>query len=369
MSARRSHKVVAALALGLGTALVCGQDPEVDAARLVVADLASESWPDRIAASMELSELAKRLDPATALQTLEAALRAWMEHRAADEESRGDLSEVLARFELEAMQAFFNAPRAGLGITYDPAPTARGVRLGATVEGFDAHGKLRAGDVVLALSGASVEAGSMDLPVAIASHLPGEECVISLLRNGEPMDLTVVLGRRENLNSVRRLEDPVLRRAWALRMERVRGDRDHRKLDADGARSVVVVPPATGVSRFRAVEADVALGGQPGQYASRRAGVVAQVMPGNDTQSVLKAELSRLNGELARVVRRAIDIEETVRQMELEIRMIADTVQGREHASTLRARIAELRKELGPLQMEQTRLMQERTRVIQALSQ
>lgn len=373
MTAGRSNKLFAALALGLGAALVSAQDPEpqpdVEAVRAIVGNLASASWPERIAASMELSDLARSLDPATSLATLEAALADWLATHRDDEASAGDHAEVLARFELEAMHAFLNAPRAGLGITYDTTPTARGVRLGATVEGFDCHGKLRGGDIVLELSGAPVEAGSMDLPVAIASHLPGEVATISILRNGEPMVVDVILGEREQLNSVRRLEDTVLRRAWALRMERVRGERDRSKLDADAARSVAIVPPATGVSRFRATEADVSLGGQPGQYTARRAGVVAQMPPNGDNQSVLRQELSRLNGELARVVRRAIDIEETVRQMETEIRMTADTLEGRAYAGRLRARITELRQELGPLQQEQTKLMQERTRVLRALSQ
>lgn len=374
MTSWRQRQSAAACALLVAT--VCGfaqeaQGPNADleAARAAVADLASESWLDRTAASDVLEQLARALRADTALRTLETALADWLADRGASTDGEGDRAEVLARFELEAMEAFFNAPRAGLGITYDATPTTRGVRLGNTVERFDAHGKLRAGDVVLALSGSPVESGSMDLPVAIASHLPGEETVISLLRNGEPMEVAVTLGRRENLQTVRRLEETVLRRAWTIRMDRLRGGGNLGRLDTDLARSIVTAPPSASMTRLRAAEADVALGGQPGQYAARRAGVVAQVAPGNDAQAVIRAELSRLNRDLASVVRRAIEIEESVRRLELDIRATADTVDGRATADTLRTRITSLREELGPLQREQTRLMQERVRLIQALSQ
>lgn len=374
MTSRRQRQSAAACALFVAAA--CGfaqQAPvptaDLEAARAAVADLASESWLDRTAASDVLEQLARALRADTALRTLETALADWLADRGASPDGEGDRAEVLARFELEAMEAFFNAPRAGLGITYDATPTTRGVRLGNTVERFDAHGKLRAGDVVLALSGSPVESGSMDLPVAIASHLPGEETVISLLRNGEPMEITVTLGRRENLQTVRRLDESVLRRAWTIRMDRLRGGGNLGRLDTDLARSIVTAPPSASMTRLRAAEADVALGGQPGQYAARRAGVVAQMAPGNDAQAVIRAELSRLNRDLASVVRRAIEIEESVRRLELDIRATADTVDGRATADTLRTRITSLREELGPLQREQTRLMQERVRLIQALSQ
>lgn len=368
---RQSATVCALLAAAAGgfAQEAPGPTTDLEAARAAVADLASESWLDRTAASDVLEQMARALRPDTALRTLETALADWLADRGASPDGLGDRAEVLARFELEAMQAFFNAPRAGLGITYDATPTARGVRLGNTVERFDAHGKLRAGDVVLALSGSPVESGSMDLPVAIASHLPGEETVISLLRNGEPMEVTVTLGRRENLQTVRRLEETVLRRAWTIRMDRLRGGGNLGRLDTDLARSIVTAPPLASMTRLRAAPADVALGGQPGQYAARRAGVVAQVAPGNDTQAVIRAELSRLNRDLAGVVRRAIEIEESVRRLELDVRATADTADGRATADKLRARITEFREELGPLQREQTRLMQERVRLIQALSQ
>lgn len=342
------------------------ESPESEAAREAVAALASERWPDRISASADLLELARSIDPADALGVLEQALADWMSDPSRDD---GDRAEVLARFELAAAEAFFNGPRAGLGITYDTAPTSRGVRLGDTVEGFDAHGTLRSGDIVLSLSGTPIEASSMDLPVAIASHLPGEACVISLLRNGEPMEVTVRLGRRDDLNAARRLNEPVLRRAWALRMNRLRGVEDRAALDADLARSLSVAPPSASPTRVRATSADVALGGEPGNTTGRRVGVMAQYVGGNSDQAAVRAELTRINGELAQVVRRSIDIEETVRQLIVEVRMTADTVDGRAHADRLRERISQLRQELAPLQQEQTRLMQERVQLIRALSQ
>lgn len=340
--------------------------PEADAAREAVAALASESWGDRIAAHETLLDLTRSMEPAKALTVLEQALEGWL---GSESRGDGDRAEVLARFELAAEEAFFSAPRAGLGITYDTAPTSRGVRLGDTVEGFDAHGTLRGGDIVLSLSGTPIEAESMDLPVAIASHLPGEECVIALLRNGEPMEVSVRLGRRDDLNAARRLSEPVLRRAWTLRMNRLRGTEDRVALGFDQARSITVAPPSANPSRIRVSSADVSLGGEPGTSTAREAGVVAQFIDGSNNQAAVRAELSRVNGELARVVRRSIDIEETVRQLIVEVRMTADTVDGRAHAEKLQTRISELRQQLAPLQQEQTRLMQERVQLIRALSQ
>lgn len=334
-----------------------------------ISRLASERWSERIAASADLMELARGMEPERAIRTLEAALGDWLAQHADDPRRDGDLAEVLARFELAAMDAFFSAPRAGLGITYDTTPTTRGVRLGGTVRGFDAYNKLREGDIVLAFSGSPVESGSMDLPVAIASFLPGETSVITLVRSGEEMRVEVELGTREDLRSARPLQDPVLRRAWAMRMDRLRGDGVQGRLDADGVRSVVTAPPSASAVRVRAIAADVSLGGEPGEMAARQAGVVAQGMPGNDPQRQIQAQLTELNAELARVVRRSIDIEETIRQIEVELRMTADTVEGRALRDELGKRLVQLRQELVPLQQEQTRLMQERVALIRALSQ
>ncbi|MFI4917363.1 MAG: hypothetical protein ACIAS6_12765 [Phycisphaerales bacterium JB060] len=369
MAGSRGHLVAALCTLGVGVGIALGGQsptPEAAAAREAVDALASERWPDRIEASSTLLELARSMEPAESLTVLESALLEWL---AEGDAAEGDRAEVLARFELVAAEAFYNAPRAGLGITYDTTPTSRGVRLGDTVEGFDAHGTLRGGDIVLSLSGTPIEAGSMDLPVAIASHLPGETCVISLLRNGEPMEVSVRLGNRAQLNAARQLNDPVLRRAWTLRMNRLRGAEERIVLDGDAARSVTAAPPSVGAGRIRASAAEVALGGQPGGNTARRAGVVAQIEGRNGNQAAVRAELTRVNGDLARVVRRSIDIEETVRQLMLEVRMTADTADGRAHADRLRERITELRAELAPLQREQTRLMQERVQLIRALSQ
>lgn len=337
-------------------------------ARDAVSRLASEKWSERIAASGDLIDLARGMDPELALRVLENALSDWIAEHADDPDRDGDLAEVLARFELAAMDAFMNAPRSGLGITYDTTPTTRGVRLGGTVRGFDAYDKLREGDIVLAFSGSPVESGSMDLPVAIASFLPGETSLITLVRGGEEMQVEVELGTREDLRSARPLQDPVLRRAWAMRMDRLRGEGERGRLDADGVRSVVTAPP-TASARVRAIAADVSLGGEPGEMAARQAGVVAQGMAGNDPQRQIQAQLTQLNAELARVVRRSIDIEETIRGIEVELRMTADTVEGRALRDQLGKRLVELKQELVPLQQEQTRLMQERVALIRALSQ
>ncbi|MEQ8845203.1 MAG: PDZ domain-containing protein [Phycisphaerales bacterium] len=344
-------------------------DRDAQLAREAVERLTSDAWTERIDASATLLELARSIDGERSLAVLEDALQAWLATTKDDADSTGDVAEVFARFEFAASEAFYNSPRAGLGITYDQSPAEIGVRLGGTVPGFDAHEKLRSGDIVLSLSGIPIEGGTPDLPVAIASHQPGEQAEIELIRDGERTSVMVTLGRREDLNSARRLDEPVLRRAWAMRMDRLRGLSDRQRLNTEAPRLVLEAPQPNSPSRVRPRLADISLGGEPAMNAARRAGVVAQVLPGTDPQSAVRAELSRVNADLARVVRRAIDLEESIRQMELELRMVPDTVEGRAYAQRLRDRVSQLRRDLAPIQQEQTRLMQERVKLIQALSQ
>ena len=362
--------VVACSALCTGSAIASAQPADSDEiARDAVARLASDSWQARIGASETLLELADTLDASTALSTLERALESWIEQSRGSEAHEGDLAEVLARFEFAAINAFFKGPRAGLGITYDQSPSSTGVRLRGTVQGCDAYEKLRDGDIVLSISGIPVESGSLDLPVAIASHLPGEEALIKLVRGGEVMEVAVTLGRRADLNSARRLNQPVVRRAWALRLDRLRGDPSQARLDTDVSRVVVEAPDFESPSRARPRLADVSVGGTPGMLAARPAGVVAQVAPGNNNQAAVRAALRRVNSDLARVLREIRAIETSIASADLELRMTADTVEGRAYAEQLRARVIELRSELGPLQQEQVSLMRDRVRLMQALSQ
>lgn len=342
------------------------QTPEDEAAREAVAALASENWPDRIAASSELMDLTRELDPARALGVLERALTDWL---SGGQRGDGDRAEVLARFELAAVEAFFAAPRAGLGITYDSAVTSRGVRLGDTVEGFDAHGTLRGGDIVLSLSDVPIEAQSMDLAVAIASHLPGETCTISLLRNGEPMEVRVRLGRRGDLRAAGQLRESVLRRAWALRMNRLRGGEESAALGAERARAITAAPPSANPRRLRVTMPDVALGGEPGTTTNTYAGVVARFADGNTPEDALQQELRRVQRDLARAFQRSNELEATLRQLLAEVRMTADTADGRAHAERLQKRISELREQLASVQQDQRRLADERSQILRALSQ
>lgn len=339
-----------------------------EAARDAVAGLASERWTDREAASSTLERLARSLDASTGLRTLEAALADWMSDLGASQDGQGDRAEVLARYELEAIWAFFNAPRAGLGITYDPSPTSRGVRLGATVEEFDSHGKLRSGDIVLKLSGAPIDE-IVDLPIAIASHLPGEETVISLLRDGEPLEVAVTLGHRSDLRQVGPLDERVLLRAWAIRMDRLRGDHALDKLNTNQARALVAAPAASSRTRTRPLVADVALGGQPAHESTLYVSVAAQMPRGNGAEAIRLAELSQLQGTLERVERDLQGVRAEARRLTAEIPMTADTVEGRAHANRLRALITELRQRQELLERRQLELIQDRNRLVRELGQ
>ena len=345
------------------------RDTDVDAAEDAVSRLASPSWTDRIDATTTLIELAQTLEPETALATLEAALSQWIDASRSTPSHDGDLAEVVARFEMAAMEAYFAGPRAGMGVTYSQSRSEIGVRLGSTVPGFDAHEKLRDGDIVVSIAGVPVEGGSIDLPVAIASHLPGEDAIVEVVRSGEPMEVTVTLGRREDLNTARPLEEALLRRAWAVRMDRFRGDQDRGRLDADRARVVLLAPLPPEFTRGASRLPDVSLGGEPGQHTASRPDVVAQIRRGQNPQAAVRAELDRVLRDLARIGSDIRAAESTIRQIERELRMIADTAAGRAYARQLEERLATARRELAELRQAQTQLMQDRVQLVRALSQ
>ncbi|MCW5757204.1 MAG: hypothetical protein KIT54_08220 [Phycisphaeraceae bacterium] len=333
-----------------------------------VAKLASDNWQERTHATAALLGLTRDLPRERALHTLEDALKHWMDTH--DHQARpGDITEVLARYEAAAIEAFFLAPRSGLGVNYDPSQSDRGVTLGGTIEPFDAHGKLRAGDVVVEISGMPMTRGLSDLPVAIASHLPGEQAMIVLDRGGDRLRIPVIIGRREDLRTGQSLDEPLLRRAWAVRSARTLGRTMPEPLLADQARLVFEASASPAPSRVRVSRADVSLGGQPSVRSARHAGVVTSFrLNPIDGNAALREELDRLNRDLTLLNRRILENNNTLAQIDLELSITPNNEQGRAQTEALRQRRSELNQRNGELRREQEALLRERATIIQALS-
>lgn len=88
----------------------------------------------------------------------------------------------------------FYVPAARLGITGRVDTTAMGVSVqGFTSERFDAFEKLKIGDVITAVNGERVT-NITELLVSIEDYLPGASVTLTVLRNGETVTVSLILG-------------------------------------------------------------------------------------------------------------------------------------------------------------------------------
>ena len=211
--------------------------------------------------------------------------------------------------------------------------------------------------------------GLIDLPVAIASHLPGEQAMIVLDRGGDRLRIPVIIGRREDLRTGQSLDEPLLRRAWAVRSARTLGRTMPEPLLADQARLVFEASASPAPSRVRVSRADVSLGGQPSVRSARHAGVVTSFrLNPIDGNAALREELDRLNRDLTLLNRRILENNNTLAQIDLELSITPNNEQGRAQTEALRQRRSELNQRNGELRREQEALLRERATIIQALS-
>ncbi len=133
-------------------------------------------------------------------------------------------AEQRSRLDHVLLERFKQAPRAGLGVQYDPQ-YRQGVRLASVVENFPAAGVLQAEDIV-------VKAGNVDLNTfmsqdawqalrhQILSFQPGETMDVVVLRRGQTLRLRVPLGSYTDLVNAQPLTDQDQAAAWAVRRQR-----------------------------------------------------------------------------------------------------------------------------------------------------
>lgn len=143
---------------------------------------------------------------------------------------RAALAEVLAgddlsfeqreRLEGIALTMFQREPRAGLGVQFDLQREVMGAAISRAIDGFDAANVLKPLDVVVAVDGQRI-GGPNDLRFAIISRGPGETLPMTIVRDGEQLEVAPVLGAYSELGSAApiRLTDLLL--AWRLWLDRL----------------------------------------------------------------------------------------------------------------------------------------------------
>lgn len=172
-----------------------------------VAELDADAFARRDAAATELED-----DPRCTLELIEARLN---DPRPLSPEQR----ERLARLGVEL---FEDSPRGAMGVQFSGWDDSDGVEVGATIPNFDARRVLEIGDIIRELGGMPVTERH-EARAGILSHDPGEEVVVRIERRGEPMAVTLRLGKFNELRNNRPVETNVMRAAWELRRARAAG--------------------------------------------------------------------------------------------------------------------------------------------------
>ncbi len=143
---------------------------------------------------------------------------------------RAALADVLAgdglsfeqreRLEGIALTMFQREPRAGLGVQFDLQREVMGAAISRAIDGFDAARVLQPQDVVVAVDGQRI-GGQSDLRFAIISRAPGETLPLTIVRDGEELEVAPVLGDYRMLGSAAPLRVTDLLIAWRMWLDRL----------------------------------------------------------------------------------------------------------------------------------------------------
>jgi hypothetical protein len=202
--------VAAALVAGVGPA---GAQAPSGAGEAEAAS-AAENLNDLIA-SLDSGQWAVR-------QHAEDSLREALSDLATLEEALSGIDQELsaeARRRLIKLgeEVFQRSPRPGVGIQF--SRTAEGVRIDATVRGFDADAHLKRGDVVLSFGGVATP-DEDTMRTAIMVHDPEDVVPVDVRRDNEIISLQLRLGWYRDLQNPRPPDAAAMRRAWAVRAAR-----------------------------------------------------------------------------------------------------------------------------------------------------
>lgn len=119
-----------------------------------------------------------------------------------------------------AYRLFAATVRGAMGVQFSDS-TPQGVVIGRTIEGFDSRVVLRPEDIIRSIDGrAAIDPDQVR--ALIISRDPGEEVELALLRNGEPLTVTLRMGRFDQLRERSGGPDErSLQLAWRVRLARL----------------------------------------------------------------------------------------------------------------------------------------------------
>jgi hypothetical protein len=187
---------------------MAGAQPALDQTRDFPPHSLTPAEVDALVEELNSDDVATRLNADAMLMTAMAPLRELERCLLRDDLT----AEQRMRLTAAAYVAFTTESRAAMGVQFSPSPDQHSILLIYTDPKFDVHSKLRVGDRVQAMDGVRLQ----DIEHAIAiiqSHSPGDEVAVGVERNGQLLDLKVVLGSRDALPSANAVKD----RAWIIR--------------------------------------------------------------------------------------------------------------------------------------------------------
>jgi len=180
----------------------------------------------------ELAALVARLDD-PALGARERA-SSDLQNRAEELERFAENPENIARLSPEQRarvasvlrQRFFQSPRAGLGVSFEPTPDNSGVRINRVLENFPVSDFLEVGDVLerargIDLAGPQTTRATTTLRYAILSLEPGETLEVAVRRDGETVEMEIPTGSYAALGNPAAINARMLENAWRVRERRL----------------------------------------------------------------------------------------------------------------------------------------------------
>ena len=175
------------------------------------------AWLEPLILKLDSDDLKTRERAASDIQTNVRLTLEALEQRVADT-SRPLSPEQTLRINEVAVRLFRQTVRGAMGVSFARS-VPEGVEIGQTIANFDSVRVLRAGDIIRQMDGIPII--TMDEARAvIISHDPGDEVKLSIVRNSEPLEVSVRLGRLEDLKNAYALNDRIAREAWRIRCDR-----------------------------------------------------------------------------------------------------------------------------------------------------
>lgn len=255
-----------------------------------------------------------------------------------------------------AVDVFARSPRAAMGIRFGGLIEG-GVLIQSTVAdaGFDAETKLAANDVIVEAGGRPMLEQN-DLRIAILSRNPGETLPVRVRRNGNIIELDIVLGDLRDL-AVPALDDTTARLAWEARMTRRGIDASWggpiMRLTEGGSTDLRVTRTPEGLEPGGELRRDSFRGGAPRQLSARdRVRMLRPPDAGGEPmqRARLMQQLALLRLEQQNFARRIASNERVIRDPSLSperrAALVADIERFRTRMDDLDAEMRELRRSL-----------------------